>query len=135
MDDGTCTGFRTKPFKFKFELNLSLEAVTRMATGPQNFAGAIRGHTWLLHTSYPGLPRATSRLFAELLGGLRTGFLVVYRLRIACVFLQWERGRSSKRVWHSQCPSGVRRGPGLAFFSPNNSFIFISSGLHTHELS
>jgi hypothetical protein len=35
----------------------------------------------------------------ELLGGLRTGFLVVSPLRIACVFLLVERARSSKRVW------------------------------------
>jgi hypothetical protein len=32
---------------------------------------------------------------------LRTGFLVVSPLRIACVFLHVERGRSSKRVWRS----------------------------------
>jgi hypothetical protein len=37
----------------------------------------------------------------ELLGGLRTGFLVVSSLRIACVFLHVERGRSSKREWRS----------------------------------
>jgi hypothetical protein len=37
----------------------------------------------------------------ELLGGLRTGFLVVSPFRIACVFLYVERGRSSKRVWRS----------------------------------
>jgi hypothetical protein len=37
----------------------------------------------------------------ELLSGLRTGFQVVFPLRIACVFLHVERGRSSKRVWRS----------------------------------
>jgi hypothetical protein len=37
----------------------------------------------------------------ELLGGLRTGFLVVSPLRIACAFLHVERGLSSKRVWRS----------------------------------
>jgi hypothetical protein len=37
----------------------------------------------------------------DLLGGLRTGFLVVSPLRIACAFLLVERGRSSKRVWRS----------------------------------
>jgi hypothetical protein len=37
----------------------------------------------------------------ELLSGLRTGFLVVFPLLIACVFLHVERGRSSKRVWRS----------------------------------
>jgi hypothetical protein len=43
--------------------------------------------------SNPGLPRAPSRLFARVLGGLRTGFLWVFPLRIACVFLHVERGR------------------------------------------
>jgi hypothetical protein len=37
----------------------------------------------------------------ELLGRLRTEFLVVSPLRIACVFLHVERGRCSKRVWRS----------------------------------
>jgi hypothetical protein len=37
----------------------------------------------------------------KLLGRLRTESLVVSPLRIACVFLHWERGRSSKRVWRS----------------------------------
>jgi hypothetical protein len=37
----------------------------------------------------------------ELMAGLRTGFLVVSPLRIACVFLHVERGRSSKPVWRS----------------------------------
>jgi hypothetical protein len=33
--------------------------------------------------------------------GLRTAFLVVFPLRIACAFLHVERGQSSKRVWRS----------------------------------
>jgi hypothetical protein len=37
----------------------------------------------------------------ELLGGLRTGFLVASPLRIACAFLHWERGQSIKRLWRS----------------------------------
>jgi hypothetical protein len=47
------------------------------------------------------LPSATSRLLSELLARVRLGFLVVLPLRIACVFLHVERGRSSKRVWRS----------------------------------
>jgi hypothetical protein len=40
----------------------------------------------------------------ELLCKLRTGYLVVSPLRIACAFLHWERDRSSKQVWRSQRP-------------------------------
>jgi hypothetical protein len=49
----------------------------------------------------PVSPIATSRLLYELLGRERLGFLVVSPFRIACKFLHWERGQSSKRVWRS----------------------------------
>jgi hypothetical protein len=49
----------------------------------------------------PVCPEPHLVLAHELLGGLRTGFLVGSPLRIACVFLHVERGRSSKRVWRS----------------------------------
>jgi hypothetical protein len=49
----------------------------------------------------PVCPEPPLVLSHELLGGLRTEFLVGFPLRIACVFLPVERGRTSKRVWRS----------------------------------
>jgi hypothetical protein len=49
----------------------------------------------------PVPPSVTSRLFYELLGRVRLGFLVVSPIRIAFAFLHVEQGRSSKRVWRS----------------------------------
>jgi hypothetical protein len=51
--------------------------------------------------SYPGLPRATSRLFARAPGRVAHWVSGGFPLRIACVFLHVERCRSSKRVWRS----------------------------------
>jgi hypothetical protein len=45
---------------------------------------------------YPEPPLVFSH---DLLGRSRSGLLVVSPLRIACVFLHCERGRSSQRVW------------------------------------
>jgi hypothetical protein len=59
---------------------------------------AMRVCAWVQVPVCPEPPLVFSR---ELLGGLRTGFLVVSPLPIACVFPHVERGRSSKHVWRS----------------------------------
>jgi hypothetical protein len=61
-----------------------------------NSAGGLP--TWV---QIPVLPSVTCHLLYELLSRVRLGFRVVSPLRIACKFLHWERGQSSKRVWRS----------------------------------
>jgi hypothetical protein len=64
----------------------------------------------------------------ELPGGLRTGFLVVSPLRIACVFLHVERGRSSQRVWRS--PRIIYYHYGSQSSPGSRSLIYTACSLH-----
>jgi hypothetical protein len=63
--------------------------------------GLKLSHACIRSGSNPGLPRVTSRRFARALGRLRTGFVMLSPLQIACVFLHWERGRSFQQFWRS----------------------------------
>jgi hypothetical protein len=66
----------------------------------------------------PVCPEPTLIFSHKLLGRLRTGFLVGSPLRIAYVYLHWERDQSSEQVWRGH----------------HTILILSSSTLHSHFL-
>jgi hypothetical protein len=81
------------------------EAISRISSVPFHIDGPAKTLNSAAglpeRVQIPVPPSTTSRLLYELLGWVRLGFLVVSPFQIACTFLHWERGRSSKRVWRS----------------------------------